>query len=146
MIFCRYIGPICADIASRESRFYYLSKYFGIDELSYLKHKKFDKRFFIVATYSALIGGITHILLDWPSHSDVQLLYPWIIWPNPEFLMYSIVDWGTITIGPLAIDANLTVYNLLWQLESFITILILLYYLRYMKKHELMKVWYEKVI
>ncbi len=143
MLFCRFIGPICSDIASRQGRLYDPLKYFGIDEWHYLKNKKFNKRFFIVATYSAFIGGITHILFDWPSHADIQLLWPWLLWSNPEFLMYSIVDFGRISIGPLVIDANLTVYNLLWQIETFILLGICLYYLRYIKKKNLIQVWYE---
>ncbi|MFX1379968.1 MAG: DUF4184 family protein [Promethearchaeota archaeon] len=52
----------------------------------------------IIITYSALIGGITHILLDLFYHKYVYILYPWLISPNFSFLFYSFIDFGLITL------------------------------------------------
>lgn len=144
IIFSKFVSSICAEIAMLKSRFFKPLRYFGIDQWKYLKNKEFNKKFWLTAIYSALIGGMTHILLDWPSHEYVQLLYPWLVAPSPGFLLYSIVDYGTITIGSFLIEANLTVYNLLWSIESIIALVISLYYLRYIKKRDLIRKWYEK--
>ncbi|MHA2390504.1 MAG: DUF4184 family protein [Promethearchaeota archaeon] len=143
ILFSKFIGPFCAKIASLNGKFIEPLRYFGVDQWKHIKNKEFNKRFWITAIYSVLIGGITHILLDWPSHEYVQLLYPWVVVPSPDFLLYSIVDYGTISIGPFLVEANLTVYNLLWSIESLIALFISLYYLRYIKKHNLIKKWYE---
>ena len=51
IIFSRLIAPVSANIASQKSFLFGPWKYFGIDKLGYLKEKKFDKRFYIVAVY-----------------------------------------------------------------------------------------------
>ncbi|MFX1409750.1 MAG: DUF4184 family protein [Promethearchaeota archaeon] len=145
IIFSRFLGPMCANIASKERKLFEPLKYFGIDQWNYLRNKRFDIIFFIIATYSALIGGFTHVLLDLPSHADVYLFYPWTIWQSPPFLLYPIVDFGTISIGSYTIEASIPVYFLLWQLETHIGLLISLYYLRYIKKHNLLRKWYEEI-
>ena len=143
LLFSRYIAPFYAKLARRNGIFARPLRYFGVDQWSYLKKKRFNKRFWIVAAYSAFIGGITHALLDWPSHEFVELFYPWKVFSSPDFLLYSLVDYGTISFGPFLFEVNLTVYNLLWFLETIITIPIFLLYLRYIKKHNLIKKWYE---
>ena len=116
----------------------------GIDQLKYLRNKKFSRNLWIVITYSALIGGIFHILFDWLSHKNVYILYPWIVGPNFDFLFYSIVNYGIITLGSFTFEANLTIYNLLWIVESIITLIISLCYLRHIKKNDLIRIWYEE--
>lgn len=145
ILFCSYIGPFVANIAKRERRIYKPLRYFGIDEWDNLKNKRFNKRFFFVATYSALIGGLTHLLLDLPAHGSIELFFP-IILPSPDFLLYSLVDFGPINIGPFVIDRNLTVYQLIWFIEDIIALVISLYLLRYIKKHNLISKWYEKTL
>lgn len=142
LIFSKFLGPFCANIASKRQKIFEPLRYFGIEQWKYLKNKKFSIRFWIIAAYSALIGGITHVLLDWPSHADVYILYPWIIWPSPDFLLYSLVDFSNISIF---LEINFTVYILLWHIETHITLLISLYYLRYIKKHNLIRKWYEEL-
>lgn len=142
IIFCRYIGPFAAKLAKKEG-IYKPWNYFGIDQWDYLKEKKYNKRFFIVATYSALIGGLTHILLDLPSHKYVELFFP-IIFQNPEFLLYSIIDFGPITVGSMQIERNLTVYQLIWTIETLVGFVMALYLLRYIKKRNLIRKWYEE--
>lgn len=143
IIFSRYIAPFSAKLAKRTGIFAKPLRYFGVDQWSYLKNKKFNKRFWIVASYSIMIGGITHVLLDWPSHEFVQLFYPWTIFPNPDFLLYSLVNYGTISFGSYSFEANLTIFNLLWFLETLVTIPIFFFYLRRIKKDNLIKKWYK---
>ncbi|MHA2185134.1 MAG: DUF4184 family protein, partial [Promethearchaeota archaeon] len=143
ILFSRYIAPFLAKLAKRTGIFAKPLRYFGVDQWSYLKNKKFDKRFWIVAAYSVMIGGITHVLLDWPSHEFVQLFYPWAVFPNPDFLLYSIANYGTVSFGSYSFEANLTIFNLLWFLETLVTIPIFFYYLRRIKKDNLIEKWYE---
>ncbi len=145
ILFCSYIGPFVANIAKRKSRIYKPLKFFGIDEWDNLKKKKYNKNFLIVATYSALIGGLTHLLLDLPAHGSIELFFP-IILPSPDFLLYSLVDFGPINIGPFVINRDLTVYQLIWFIEDIIALVISLYLLRYIKKHNLISKWYEKTL
>jgi hypothetical protein len=143
-LFAHYIGPLCARIASKKSRFYTPLRYFGVDQWFYLKNKKYSRKSWIIISYSALIGGITHILLDFPAHKYVSILFPWFVGPNFDFLYYSFIDYGTITIGPFTFEANLTLYNFLWFVETIIAFIIALYYLRYIKNHDLIRQWYEE--
>jgi len=144
MIFCRYIGPFCANLARRKSLFFKPLRYFGVDEWVHLKKKKYNRRYFIVTSYSALIGGLTHLLLDLPAHEFIELFFPWVILQNPDFLLYSIIDFGTITVGQTQIDRNLTVFQLIWIIETLMTLVISLYLLRYIKKRNLVSKWYGK--
>lgn len=143
MLFCTYIGPLYAKLAKRNGIFARPLKYFGIDQWDNLKQKKYNRRFFIVASYSALIGGLTHLLLDLPAHGTIETFFP-IIMQSPDFLLYSIKDYGTITIWQHNIEADLTVYQLIWFLETVITFVIAIYLLRYIKKHNLINKWYEE--
>ena len=143
MIFCTYIGPIYANLAKRNGIFAKPLKYFGIDQWDNLKEKKYNRRFFIVASYSALIGGLTHLLLDLPAHGIIEIFFP-LIMQSPDFLLYSIKDYGTINIGHTQIDADLTVYQLIWFIETLITAVIAVYLLRYIKKHNLISKWYKE--
>ena len=141
IIFCNHIAPFCAKIAKKNGILSKPMKYFGLDEWDNLKKKQFDKRFYIVTSYSALIGGLTHLLLDLPAHATIELFFP-IILQSPDILLYSIIDFGTINIGSFQIDRNLTVYQLIWITETLITLVIALYLLRYIKKHNLISKWY----
>ena len=144
IIFCRYIGPLCASLARRKSLFFKPLRYFGVGEWDHLKKKKYNRRYFIVASYSALIGGLTHILLDLPSHEFIEIFFPWVILQNPDFLLYSIIDFGTITVGQVQIDRNFTVFQLIWIIETLTTFVLVLYLLRYIKKRNLINEWYKE--
>jgi len=118
-------------------------KYFGIDEWDYLKEKKYNRRFFIVASYSALIGGLTHLLLDLPAHATIELFFP-IILQSPDILLYPIIDLDPIYFRQMLIDVDLTVYRLIWSIETLITLVISLYLLRYIAKRNLISKWYKE--
>ena len=141
VIFCMNIGHFFANIDKKNGFFSKPLNYFGIDGWDNLKKKKFNKRFFIVASYSALIGGLTHLLLDLPAHENIEMFFP-IILQSPDILLYSIIDFGPIAIGQTQIERNLTVYGLIWIIETLITLVIALYLLRYVKKRDLISKWY----
>ncbi|MFW9878989.1 MAG: DUF4184 family protein [Candidatus Thorarchaeota archaeon] len=143
MLFRTYISPLVANIVKKDRKIYQPLRYFGIDEWDRLKEKRYNKKYFIVASYSALIGGLTHILLDVPAHHYIQLFFPLVI-QSPDILLYSIVDFGTIYIGPLQIERNLTVARLIWIVEDTIMLIITLYLLRYIKKYNLIDKWYNE--
>jgi len=143
-IFCLKIGPFFAQVAKRKGLFSKSFTYFGLDEWDNLKKKEFNKKFFIIATYSAFIGGLTHLLLDLPAHENIEMFFPIII-PSPDFLLYSIIDFGPVTIGQRQIERNLTVYGVIWIIETLITFVIALYLLRYIKKRDLISKWYNKI-
>ncbi|MFX1572649.1 MAG: DUF4184 family protein [Promethearchaeota archaeon] len=144
IIFCDYIAPLCAKLAKKKGILYRPMKYFGLDEWDNLKKKQFDRRFYLIASYSALIGGLTHLLLDLPAHATIELFYP-IILQSPDVLLYSLIDFGTVNVGPVQIEQNLTVYQLIWITETLITLVIALYLLRYIKKHRLISKWYKQI-
>lgn len=137
ILFSKYIGPFLARIANLD---FFLSKvlrYFGVDLWNKLKFRKFNKRFFIVESYSALIGGLTHLLLDFPAHENIELFFPFILLKSPDILLIVLVDYGTIQIGSRTIELVLTVYNLIWFSESFVLIFPTLYYLRKFKEERM---------
>ncbi|MFW9987931.1 MAG: DUF4184 family protein [Candidatus Odinarchaeota archaeon] len=144
IVFCSYLGPFFANLAKKNNIFIKPLKFFGIDEWDSLNKKKYNRKFFIVASYSALIGGFTHLLLDLPAHGTIELFFPLIL-QSPDFLLCSIVDFGPIFIGEIQIERNLTVFRLIWISETIIFGVISLYLLRYIKKHELISKWYEKI-
>ncbi|MFX1391419.1 MAG: DUF4184 family protein [Promethearchaeota archaeon] len=144
LFFSRFIGPFFAKIASHKWKFYEPLRYFGIDQWKYLKYKNFSNKKLIKIVYSGFIGGLLHVLLDWPAHEYITLLYPWIVVLNFDFLLFSIIDFGTKSLGPFTFEVNLTIYNLFWFLETIIFLIISLYYLRYIKKHDLIQIWNEE--
>ena len=144
IIFSMNIGPFLAKIAKKNSVIYKPMRYLGIDKLDNLKKKKIDKRFFLVSFYSALIGGLTHLLLDLPAHENIELFFP-IILQSPEILLYTFIDFGTISIGSTQIERKLTVYGIIWIIETVVFFIIALYYLRHIKRQDLISKWYEGI-
>ena len=74
ILFCSYIGPFLANLGKKDSWIYKPLKYFGIDEWDSLKKKKYNRRYFIVASYSSFIGGLTHLLLDLFAHEYIHII------------------------------------------------------------------------
>ncbi|MFX1325558.1 MAG: DUF4184 family protein [Promethearchaeota archaeon] len=142
LIFSQFIGPFCAKIASCDSKIFFLLKYFGVDQWYLLKRKKFNRKFWFTSTLSALLGGISHLLLDWPSHAHVYILYPWIVWLNPYFLLHPIFDFGSFSIGPFKFEWYFRVCSLLWVLQTILGFILALYFLRYIKNNDLVSKWY----
>jgi len=121
MLFSRYIASILSNIANKKGVIPKLLQYFGVGKWGILKSKKFDKKFLLVAFYSALLGGLTHLLLDFPSHPYIELFYPWRIFPLYEYVWIS---------------------GVIWIVEDIILFITSLYLLRTINKKDLIKSWY----
>lgn len=142
IMFSRYLAPGLAKLAKMENPVSKPLRYFGVDSWDYLRLKKFDKNFFIIGAYSALIGGLTHLLLDFPTHEYIELFYPLII-RSPDILLFPIFDFGFITTSSGIINLTLPVYRLLWLLFSLLLIFPTLYFLRKIRKDEEIEKWYS---
>ncbi len=134
MLFRKNLFPFFSRVAKNEGILARPLNYLGIESWDKLRKKKYDRKSLIVAIYSAFIGGFTHLLLDLPSHKYIELFTPWAIFQNPEFLLYSIGQWQ---------NYNLTVYELIWIIESIVGLILTVYFLRYIKKNNLIAKWYE---
>ena len=142
MIFCRYIVPILSNFAKKQGFIPKMLRYFGVDEWWIVKIKKFDRKFYFIAFYSALIGGLSHLLLDFPSHPYIELFYPWVILPSFEFLRIPLIDFGFFTAGIWKFEAVLTVSGVIWIVEDILLIITSLYLFRMIKKKDLIRNWY----
>jgi hypothetical protein len=121
IIFRKYIASILSNIASKNGVIPKLLRYFGVEDWYLVKSKRIDKKFFLVALYSALIGGLSHLLLDFPSHPSIELFHPWGIFPLYEFAWIS---------------------GVVWTVEDIIFFITSLYLLRKIKRDDLIKDWY----
>jgi hypothetical protein len=124
IIFRRYVASILSNIAKKNGFIPKILQYFGVDDWEKVKNRKFDKKFFLIALYSALIGGLTHLLLDFPSHPFIELFYPWGIYPLYEIVWIS---------------------GVVWTVEDIIFFMTSLYLLRTIKKKELIYTWYALI-
>lgn len=136
MVFDKCIAPLISRISMGKWFIFKPLRFFGLDSLKYLKKKKFDRRFLLIAFYSGLLGGITHLLLDIPTHPNIELFYPWVVIKTPALIKNVIVDFGSITIFNLQIDIKFSLTRRIWDL---FLIPITLYLMRYIKKHSLVQ-------
>lgn len=145
MLFSRYIGPKISEIAIKIGRISRIMVYFGFAELHHLKKKGFDKRFFLVVFYSALIGGLTHLLIDLPAHGIIELFFPWSVFWYPDFMYIVVFDFGLepIIIDRWQINFVISLFELMWYIEDTILLCVSLYLLRKIKKKNLIEQWYE---
>jgi len=145
MLFSRYIGPRLSKTATKEGKLSKLMAYFGFDELHYLEKKKFTKRFFLIAFYSSLIGGLTHLLIDLPSHPIIELFFPWSVFSYPESFFIIIFDFGLepIYIDRWQINSVITVFELIWYIEDTLLLGISLFLLRKIKKERFIEKSYK---
>ena len=133
VLISRFIGPRISEMVKKERKLYSVAKYFGLDELHHLKKKRFDRRFYFVAFYSALIGGLTHLLLDLPAHRYIELFFPWAIFLIPDILLIPVFELNRI----------IPLYEILWYVEDVILMGISLFLLRKIKQESLIERWYE---
>lgn len=146
IIFSRCIGPRISKIAKKKGRLSRLMVYFGFDELHYLKRKRFSKRFFLVAFYSAIIGGLTHLLIDLPAHGVIELFFPWTVFWYPESFYIIVFDFGLepiVILDRWQINSVITLFELLWYVEDTILLGISFFLLRKIKKERLIEKWYD---
>ena len=134
LLFRKYFLPNMSQVAKKEGILSKPLNYLGIGVWDKLKNKKYDRKSLVIAIYSAFIGGLTHLLLDLPSHEYIELFFPWVIFQSPKLLLYSIGQWQ---------NYNLTIYDLIWIIESLITLVLTVYFLRYIKKNNLIGKWYD---
>ena len=144
ILFSQYIGPRMSEIAMKEGKLYRIIAYFGFDELHHLKKKRFNKHFYTIAFYSALIGGLTHLLLDLPSHKHIELFFPWAVLLNLDILLVTVIDFGieSIVIFKWEISIVITIYVLIAYIEDVILLSTSLFLLRKLKKLRLIEIWY----
>jgi len=140
ILFSRYIGPWIAKLANKENILSNILSYFGMDECHYLKTKKVNRRFFLVASISAIIGGFTHLILDLPSHQIIELFYPWTLLSYPDTFSIPLIIYETINIGSRKL--LITQFTVIWVIEDIIFFISSLCLLRYIKKHKLISKWY----
>ena len=97
-----------------------------------------DARWLVKASYSFLVGVLTHFLLDLPSHSSITYLEPFYSADMPAWFLY---EYGKMS-PPIFGFEDVTNYNLIWLAFTIIFGVIALYQLRYIKKHGLVAKWY----
>ncbi len=133
VLFRRKILPYLSQIAKKDGKLSKPLNYLGIDDWDNLKNKKYDRKSLIIIIYSAIVGGFTHLLLDLPSHEYIEFFFPWAIFLSPDLFLYSIWQGQ---------NYNFTIYELIWIIESLITLVFAIYSLRYIKKNNLISKWY----
>jgi membrane-bound metal-dependent hydrolase YbcI (DUF457 family) len=134
IIFDKFFASLISRISMRKSFIFKPLRYFGLQNLKYLNKKKIDGRFLLIAFYSSSLGGISHLLLDLPTHSNIVLFYPWIVIYVTALIKNIIINIGTITILNFQIAIKFSLTRRLWDL---FLIPISLYLIRYIDKHKL---------
>ncbi|MBY9004613.1 MAG: DUF4184 family protein [Candidatus Lokiarchaeota archaeon] len=146
IMFIKYLSPLISWISVQKYFILKPLRFFGLDDLKYLK-LQLNKKFFLIASYSALLGGLAHILLDMPSHPHIQFFYPIII-EVPILIENINLYFGSITIFNIQITFEIMLYSLIRRIWDLVLIPITLYFLRYIKKHNLIQKWnsYDEAI
>ena len=142
LFFDKVLAPRIAVVASRNqssvvTRFLC---YFGMDTLGVLKLKRVTPHWVTQATYSILIGILSHFLLDLPTHRWITYLRPFFDGPMPDWFLHV---YGFVNI-PLYGMIALTRTRMLQWIFSVVLGLITLYCLRYVKTHQLLNKWYQQ--
>jgi hypothetical protein len=114
--------------------------FFGVDEYYVIKAKRLSLGWLVKATYSVLVGVLSHFLLDLPTHSSISYLRPFYDGMMPEWFLYEHVRLDL----PFYSVVQVTNYNILWFIFSLVFSVLALYCMRYMKKHHLLLKWYRK--
>ena len=140
IIFANYVSSKVAAISQKRGLLFKIMRYLGFDEFKFIRKKKFTLKFILIAFYSSLIGGFTHLLLDLPAHGNIEMFFPLVI-PNAPFLLTPIAEFNLITIGPLKFGGVLHVYEIVWSVEDAFLLISSLFILKYMKTNQLIKKW-----
>jgi len=141
ILFSKYIGPIIASYAKNDNFLSQPLKYLGFDELFHLEKKKFDKKLILVVVYSALVGGLTHVLLDLPSHEYIELFYPFAVFHTPEILFIPLIFFNIFEFGGRVF--TFSSFTIIWIIEDAIFLITSIFLLRYIKKNKLLQKWYD---
>jgi hypothetical protein len=130
-----------ASFFARNNRLGLFSKclsFFGVDEWHVLKTKKMNTRWLVKASYSFVVGVLSHFLLDLPSHGQISYLEPFYSAEMPTWFLH---EYARLELPLFGIE-KVTIYNLLWLAFTVVFGVVALYQLRYIKKHKLMAKWY----
>jgi hypothetical protein len=141
LFFDKALLPLAALFAG-EKRLGVISQtlsFFGVDEYSVLRRKSISLTWLAKATYSVLIGVLSHFLLDLPTHGWIAYLRPFYEGEMPRWFVH---EYFKITI-PFYNVVKVTNYNILWFAFSVGFGILTLYYMRFMKKHHLLLRWYQ---
>lgn len=141
ILFTKYFAPFISKIAQKHGFVPKVMTYFGFDEWHIFASKKFNRRVILCVLYSSVIGGLTHILLDLPSHRAIELFYPWAVFRNLDFLWIPLADWGTISIFNWEYHVIVMVSDIVWVIEDIIFFSLSLYLFRLIKRKGLLKEW-----
>jgi hypothetical protein len=133
MVFDRWLASPISRISTGKWLIFKPLRFFGLDNLRYLKKKKFNSRFLLISFYSSILGGITHLLLDLPTHNNIALFYPWVI-ITPSLIQNVVLNIGTLTFFNFQIAIKFYLTRRLWDL---FLIPITLYLMRYIKTQNL---------
>jgi len=141
VFFDKAFFPAAAFLAARKSLglFSQWLVFFGLDEYHVQKKKKHSLRWFVKATYSVLVGILSHFLLDLPTHGQIPYLSPFYSGKMPEWFLYEYSKTEIPFFGVFEV----TNYNLLWIFFSIVFGLLALHSMRYIKKHRLLQKWYS---
>jgi hypothetical protein len=113
--------------------------FFGVDEWYILKKKKINTGWLVKASYSIILGILSHFLLDLPTHYQITYLLPFYEAEMPSWFLQECGRLGLPFYGVV----GMTNYDLLWLLFTVVFGVLALYQLRYIKKHKLMAKWHE---
>lgn len=141
IIFSKYIEPRISEIVKNERKLYKVATCFGFDEFNHLK-KRFNRFFYTVAFYSALIGGFTHLLLDLSFHKYIELFFPWTVFLNLVILLIHLIDFGKESNMIFNCEISSILYVLMSYIGDVIFLGTSLFLLRKIKKHSLIEKWY----
>jgi len=113
--------------------------FFGVDEWYVLKKKRFTAGWLVKASYSVVLGILSHFLLDLPTHDQITYLLPFY---EAEMPAWFLQEYGRLNL-PFYGVVEVTNYNLLWLLFTVVFGVFALHQLRYIKKHKLIAKWYR---
>ncbi|GAB4322878.1 MAG: hypothetical protein Kow0069_27840 [Promethearchaeota archaeon] len=120
-LFARAVGPVVARLVGAAPRWAsWSARYFGLDRWDRLADRRFDGAWVGRACLSAVVGGATHLLLDFPSHQYSFVAWPWAVWEAPSWWSRELTNLGSIRIAGFAWDLSITPFNLAWFLESLV--------------------------
>jgi len=114
--------------------------FFDVDEYYVLKTKTLSLHWLVKATYSVLVGVLSHFLLDLPTHSSITYLRPFYDGVMPEWFLYGHMRFNLPFYSVVCV-AN---YNIIWLIFPVAFTVLTLYCMQYMKKHYLLLKWHAK--
>jgi len=116
-----------------------------IEILSKIVNYYFDNKlqitnkYLITATISIFIGGLSHFVLDLPSHEFSYIFLPFFTIQLPEPFLILLYDVGTLRLPFTSKDMNIYVHVVIWFIETLLLGLISVYYMIKLAKEPFQK-------